>query len=101
MFVSISTHCLFILVRDEMIALCRERIGNVGIRRLLAAFKQSNIETKEEANVLKTLDKIGVISKDCNNLLLELSHCKLYRARKIVLAHSERGLLFYFVLKFK
>ncbi|XP_071842724.1 uncharacterized protein [Apostichopus japonicus] len=90
---SINQDSPIIESRDEMIALCRESIGNVGIRRLLAAFKQSNIETEKEANVLKKLDKIGVISKDCNNLLRKLSHCKLYRARKIVLAHSERDLL--------
>ncbi|XP_071843793.1 uncharacterized protein [Apostichopus japonicus] len=78
--------------RDCMLKLCRERIGKVGIRRLLAALKTGNIETKDETNILKKLYEHGVINKNCANLLSKLSDCKLFRARKIVIAYLEADL---------
>ncbi|XP_071843775.1 uncharacterized protein [Apostichopus japonicus] len=78
--------------RDDMLKLCRERIGKVGIRRLLTALTKGNIETEDETNVLEKLDKDGVINKDCANLLSTLSDCKLFRARKIVFAYLEADL---------
>ncbi|PIK48992.1 putative irregular chiasm C-roughest protein-like [Apostichopus japonicus] len=70
----------------------RERLGKVGIRRLLAAMTKCDIETEDETNVLEKLDKDGVINKDCANLLSNLSDCKLFRARKIVIAYLEADL---------
>ncbi|XP_071843767.1 uncharacterized protein [Apostichopus japonicus] len=78
--------------RDDMLKLCRERIGKVGIRRLLAALTKGDIETEDETNVLEKLHKDGTIKKDCANLLSNLSDCKLFRARKIVIAYLEADL---------
>ncbi|XP_071843773.1 uncharacterized protein [Apostichopus japonicus] len=78
--------------RDGMLKLCREMIGKVGIRRLLAALTKGDIETEDETNVLEKLDKDGIINKDCANLLSTLSDCKLFRARKIVFAYLEADL---------
>ncbi|PIK60893.1 hypothetical protein BSL78_02209 [Apostichopus japonicus] len=73
----------------------RERIGKVGIRRLLAALTDGDIETEDETNVLEKLDEDGIINKDCANLLSNLSDCKLLRARKIVIAYLEADLWSY------
>ncbi|PIK48997.1 cell adhesion molecule 1a isoform 1, partial [Apostichopus japonicus] len=78
--------------RDDMLKLCRDRIGKVGIRRFLAAFTTGDIETEDETNVLEKLDKDGLINIDCANLLSNLSDCKLFRARKIVCDYLEADL---------
>ncbi|XP_071843790.1 uncharacterized protein [Apostichopus japonicus] len=78
--------------RDDMLKLCRDRIGKVGIRRLLAAFKKGDVETGDGTNILKKLDANEVINKDCANLLSKLSDCNLFRARKIVVAYLEADL---------
>ncbi|PIK48994.1 hypothetical protein BSL78_14145 [Apostichopus japonicus] len=75
-----------------MLKLCRERIGKVGIRRLLAALAIGDIETEDETNVLEKLEKDEVIDINCANLLSNLSDCKLFRARKIVCAYLEADL---------
>ncbi|PIK60895.1 hypothetical protein BSL78_02211, partial [Apostichopus japonicus] len=75
---------------DDILVSCGIRIGKIGMKKLLEAFNKKYTGSADGSTILKTLEQTNLIRKPYVNLLRQLTKCKIYGARKILLFNFEK-----------